>query len=49
MPTLVDLGNPGSLAFPTGFWPVFDGTNWHLFVVNRQTQTLSRLVLAIPY
>ncbi len=43
MPTLVDLGNPGSLAFPTGFWPVFDGTNWHLFVVNRQTQTLSRL------
>lgn len=43
VPTLTNLGNPGTLAFPTGFWPVFDGTNWHLFVVNRLSQTLSRL------
>jgi hypothetical protein len=32
-PTLTNLGNPGGLAFPTGMWPVFDGTNWHLFLV----------------
>jgi gliding motility-associated-like protein len=43
VPTLVNLGNPGSLAFPTGMWPVFDGTNWHLFVINRLSQRLSRL------
>lgn len=43
VPTLVDLGNPGSLSFPTGMWPVFDGTEWHLFVVNRISQRLSRL------
>ncbi len=43
VPTLTNLGNPGTLAFPTGFWPVFDGANWHLFVVNRLSQTLSRL------
>lgn len=43
IPTLVNLGNPGTLSFPTGMWPVYDGTNWHLFVVNRLSQTLSRL------
>lgn len=43
VPAVVNLGNPGSLAFPTGLWPVFDGTNWHLFVVNRLSQKLSRL------
>ncbi|MBL7766595.1 MAG: gliding motility-associated C-terminal domain-containing protein [Chitinophagaceae bacterium] len=43
VPALVNLGNPGTLAFPTGFWPVQDGSNWHLFVVNRLSQTLSRL------
>lgn len=43
VPTVVDLGNPGSLSFPTGMWPVFDGANWHLFVVNRVSQRLSRL------
>jgi gliding motility-associated-like protein len=43
VPALVNLGNPGTLSFPTGLWPVFDGTNWHLFVVNRLSQTLSRL------
>jgi gliding motility-associated-like protein len=42
-PALTNLGNPGTLAFPTGMWPVFDGTNWCLFVVNRLTQTISRL------
>ena len=42
-PTLVNLGNPGSLSFPTGFWPVKDGVNWHLFVVNRLSQTISRV------
>ncbi|HNB80934.1 MAG TPA: gliding motility-associated C-terminal domain-containing protein, partial [Chitinophagaceae bacterium] len=43
VPTVNDLGNPGSLAFPTGMWPVFDGTDWHLFVVNRLSQKLTRL------
>lgn len=42
-PTLVNLGNPGSLSFPTGMWPVFDGTDWHLFEVNRLSQRLTRL------
>jgi len=42
-PVLTNLGNPGTLAFPTGMWPVFDGTNWSIFIVNRLTQTLSRL------
>ncbi len=42
-PPLTNLGNPGTLAFPTGIWPVFDGSNWSLFVVNRLTQTVSRL------
>ncbi len=42
-PTVTNLGNPGSLAFPTGMWPVFDGTDWHLFIINRLTQKLSRL------
>lgn len=43
VPTLTNLGNPGTLSFPTGLWPVFDGTDWHLFVVNRLSQTISRL------
>lgn len=42
-PALTNLGNPGALAFPTGIWPVFDGTNWSLFVVNRLSQKISRL------
>lgn len=42
-PSLNNLGNPGGLAFPTGLWPVYDGSNWHLFVVNRIGSTLSRL------
>lgn len=43
VPALVNLGNPGTLSFPTGMWPVYDGTNWSLFIVNRLSQTLSRL------
>jgi gliding motility-associated-like protein len=43
VPALVNLGNPGTLSFPTGMWPVFDGTNWSLFIVNRLSQTISRL------
>ncbi|HMN32108.1 MAG TPA: gliding motility-associated C-terminal domain-containing protein [Chitinophagaceae bacterium] len=42
-PVLTNLGNPGTLSFPTGFWPVYDGSDWYLFVVNRLTQTVSRL------
>ncbi len=44
-PALTNLGHPGSLAFPTGMWPVFDGTNWSIFIVNRLSQTLG----TIPY
>lgn len=43
IPTVVDLGNPGSLSLPTGMCPVFDGTDWHLFLVNRTSQRLTRL------
>lgn len=43
VPNTVNLGNPGSLSFPTGMWPVYDGANWFLFVVNRQSEKLSRL------
>ncbi|GBL35201.1 hypothetical protein EMGBS15_07960 [Filimonas sp.] len=42
-PNVVDLGNPGSLSDPSGMWPVFDGTDWHLFLVNRGTDRLTRL------
>lgn len=42
-PALTNLGNPGSLAFPTGMWPVYDGTNWSIFFVNRLSETVSRV------
>ena len=42
-PVVNDLGNTGSLALPTGLCPVFDGTDWHLFVVNRLTARITRL------
>lgn len=43
VPTTTNLGNPGSFDFPTGMCPVYDGTNWYLFVVNRVSQAISRL------
>ncbi|MEZ5047036.1 MAG: gliding motility-associated C-terminal domain-containing protein [Chitinophagaceae bacterium] len=42
-PSVTVITNPGSLSFPTGLWPVFDGTNWFLFVVNRVSQSITRL------
>lgn len=44
IPTVVTILNPMlSLGFPTGFWPAFDGTNWHLFVANAITSSIVRL------
>jgi len=53
IPVAVNLGNPGSFDFPSGMWPVFDGTDWHLFLVNRGSQRLTRLdfgpsLLSVP-
>jgi PKD repeat protein len=42
-PTGVNLGNVGSLNGPTGFYPVNVNGAWSLFVVNRNSNTLSRL------
>ncbi len=47
VPTIFNIPNfgvpPLGLAFPTGFWPAFDGTDWHLFVCNAITSSLVRL------
>jgi|694.fasta_scaffold36574_1 gliding motility-associated-like protein len=42
-PAVVDLANPGNFNQPTGINGVFDGANWHVFVVNKGTNMLSRL------
>ncbi len=42
-PTGENLGNIGGLNKPSGFLPVQIGGNWHLFVTNFGSNTLSRL------
>ncbi|MFM2388127.1 MAG: hypothetical protein RL660_2884 [Bacteroidota bacterium] len=44
VPSVVDLGNPGGfLAFPTAITLVKQGNSHHGFVVNRLSNTLTRL------
>ena len=46
LPAVVNIPNIPlglGLGFPTGFWPVLDGTNWHLFVANAITSSIVRL------
>jgi len=42
-PNIENLGNPGNLLNkPTDFFPYFEDGYWHLFVVNRGSERLSR-------
>ncbi len=42
-PTATSIGNIGTLNGPVGFFPVQKSGLWHLFVVNRNSNSLSRL------
>lgn len=42
-PTATNLGNIGSLNGPVGFYPIQELGLWYLFVVNRNTNSISRL------
>ncbi|MBP6455293.1 MAG: gliding motility-associated C-terminal domain-containing protein [Chitinophagaceae bacterium] len=43
-PPPISLLNPGGfLGFPTGLWPVFSNGNWHLFVSNAITESITRI------
>ena len=43
MPTTISLGNIGELNGPVGFYPIQENGLWHMFVVNRDNSSLSRL------
>ena len=42
-PTAIDLGNIGGMNEPVGFYPVQENGLWSLFVVNKKSNSLSRL------
>lgn len=42
-PASENLGNVGGLNGPVGFYPVMENGNYYLFVVNKNSNTLSRL------
>ena len=46
-PTATSLGNIGGLSGPVGFYPIKDNGTWYLFVVNRNSSSLSRLNFGI--
>lgn len=43
IPTATDLGNIGGLNGPVGFYPIQENGIWYMFVVNRNSNSLSRL------
>src|SRR6185436_14763668 len=43
VPIATNLGNIGNLSGPTGLHPIKDNNNWHLFVTNATSSTLTRL------
>jgi gliding motility-associated-like protein len=43
LPHATSLGNVGNLNGPVGFYPVEESGIWYLFVVNRNSNSLSRL------
>jgi len=43
VPIATNLGNIGNLNGPTGLHPIKDNNNWHLFVTNALSSTLTRL------
>lgn len=42
-PTAINLGNVGNLSGPTGLHAINDNGNWHLFVTNAFSSSLTRL------
>ena len=42
-PTAINLGNIGQLNGPVGFYPIQESGSWYMFVVNRNSNSLSRL------
>ncbi|MCX6232249.1 MAG: gliding motility-associated C-terminal domain-containing protein [Bacteroidetes bacterium] len=42
-PTAVNIGNIGSLSYPLGLVPILDNGIWYLFIVNRTSNSISRL------
>lgn len=42
-PTAVNLGNIGNLSSPTGVYAQKDNGNWHVFVTNATSSSLTRL------
>jgi len=42
-PTAINLGNKGSLNGPVGFYPIQDAEKWYMFVVNRNSNSITRL------
>jgi len=43
IPTATDLGNIGALDVPVGFYPIQENGTWYLFVVSKNSNSLSRL------
>lgn len=42
-PVATNLGNLGNLSYPDGIFPVLENGNWHAFVTNMTSNTISRL------
>ena len=42
-PTAENIGNLGDLNSPSGFVPIFQNGNWHIFIANQHNNTLTRL------
>jgi gliding motility-associated-like protein len=42
-PTVTNLGNIGGLNGPVGLYPIEENGVWHIFVINRDDSSLSRL------
>lgn len=42
-PTALNLGNVGSLSYPVGFYILKNGTNFYMFIANRNSNSISRI------
>ncbi|MEI9912911.1 MAG: hypothetical protein WDO71_26690 [Bacteroidota bacterium] len=43
IPIATNLGNIGGMNYPVGFFLLKDGTNYHLFITNRNSSSITRL------
>jgi len=43
IPSAVNLGNKGQLNRPFGICPVKNGSSWHFFISNSETNSISRI------